>query len=61
MDLRVQLIQGHDDGHSISELADLYRDLLSASVYKWLERHATEGIAGLAEPQPDSGCIRPPE
>jgi putative transposase len=47
MDLRVQLIQDHDEGHSISELADLY-ELSRKTVYKWLERHATEGVAGLA-------------
>jgi transposase InsO family protein len=48
MDLRVQLIQDHDDGHSISELADLY-EISRKSVYKWLERHETEGMAGLAD------------
>lgn len=48
MDLGVQLIQDHDDGHSISELADLY-EISRKSVYKWLERHETEGMAGLAD------------
>lgn len=47
MDLRVQLIQDHDEGQSISELADLY-ELSRKTVYKWLERHAAEGVAGLA-------------
>ena len=47
MDLRVQLIQDHEEGQSISELADLY-ELSSKTVYKWLERHAEEGVAGLA-------------
>ena len=48
MDLRVQLIQDHDDGHGISELADLY-EISRKTVYKWLERHEREGVAGLAD------------
>ena len=35
MDQRVQLIQDHQDGHSISELADFY-EVSRKTVYKWL-------------------------
>jgi putative transposase len=48
MDLRVQLIQDHEEGYSISELADLY-EISRKTVYKWLERHESEGVAGLAD------------
>lgn len=48
MDLRVQLIQDHQDGHSISELAEFY-EVSRKTVYKWLERFEAEGAAGLAD------------
>lgn len=48
MDLRVQLIQDHQDGHSISELAEFY-EVSRKTVYKWLERHEVEGASGLAD------------
>jgi transposase InsO family protein len=48
MDQRVQLIQDHQNGHSISELADFY-EVSRKTVYKWLERHEAEGVAGLAD------------
>ena len=48
MDQRVQLIQEHQEGHSISELAEFY-EVSRKTVYKWLERHEAEGVAGLAE------------
>lgn len=48
MDLRVQLIQDHQNGHSISELTELY-EVSRKTVYKWLERHQAEGVAGLAD------------
>jgi transposase InsO family protein len=48
MDQRVQLIQDHQDGHSISELAQFY-EVSRKTVYKWLERHHAEGAAGLAD------------
>jgi transposase InsO family protein len=48
MDQRVQLIRDHEDGHSVSELADLY-EVSRKTVYKWLEREASEGVAGLAD------------
>lgn len=47
MDLRVQLIQDHEEGHSISELAERY-EISRKTVYKWLERHEAEGVEGLA-------------
>ena len=47
MDLRVRLIQDHREGHSISALAEIY-EVSRNTVYKWLERYAAEGAAGLA-------------
>jgi transposase InsO family protein len=48
MDLRVQLIHDYEDGHSISALAGIY-DVSRKTIYKWLERHDAEGVAGLAD------------
>jgi putative transposase len=48
MDLRVQLIHDYDQGHSVAALAELYQ-VARKTVYKWLERHQTEGVAGLAD------------
>jgi transposase len=48
MDLRVQLIQDHQEGYSIAALAERY-SLARKTIYKWLERHAAEGVAGLAD------------
>jgi putative transposase len=48
MDLRVQLIQDYSEGYSISALAEMYA-VSRNTVYKWLERHASEGVAGLAD------------
>ena len=48
MDLRVQLIQDYEEGYSISALAEIYA-VSRNTVYKWLERHAREGAAGLAD------------
>src|ERR1700744_1027069 len=47
MDLRVRQIQDHREGHSISALAEIY-EVSRNTVYKWLERYAAEGAAGLA-------------
>lgn len=47
MDLRVQLIQDYDEGESIAALAELY-EVSRKTIYKWLARHAAEGMAGLA-------------
>jgi putative transposase len=48
MDLRVQLIQDYEEGESISALAEIY-GVARKTIYKWLERHAAAGVAGLAE------------
>jgi putative transposase len=48
MDLRVQLIQDYDEGESIAALAELY-GVSRKTIYKWLARHAAEGMAGLAD------------
>ena len=48
MDLRVQLIQGYGEGHSVAALAEIYQ-IARKTVYKWLERHKAVGVAGLAD------------
>jgi putative transposase len=48
MDLRVQLIHDYQEGHSIAALAEIY-DISRKTVYKWLKRHETAGVAGLAD------------
>jgi transposase InsO family protein len=48
MDLRVQLIHEYEEGQSISVLAEIY-GISRKTVYKWLARHAAEGVAGLAD------------
>lgn len=48
MDLRVQVIDDYHEGHSISALAEVY-GVARKTVYKWLERHQEEGVAGLAD------------
>jgi putative transposase len=48
MDLRVQLVQDYDEGQSISALAEIY-EVSRNTVYKWLKRHESQGIAGLAD------------
>ena len=48
MDLRVQLIQDYQEGHSISALAEIY-EVARKTIYKWLERHEAAGVAGLAD------------
>ena len=48
MDLRVQLMQDHDDGESVAALAEIY-GISRKTIYKWLDRHASEGVAGLAD------------
>jgi len=48
MDLRVQLIQDYDEGESIAGLAEIY-GVSRKTIYKWLERHEAEGVAGLAD------------
>lgn len=48
MDLRVQLIQDYQQGQSIQALAGIYQ-VSRKTVYKWLDRHRAEGVAGLAD------------
>jgi putative transposase len=48
MDLRVQVIQDYEEGESISALAEVY-SVSRKTIYKWLARHAGEGVAGLAD------------
>jgi putative transposase len=48
MDLRVQLIRDHDEGQSISALAEVY-GISRKTIYKWLGRNEAEGVAGLAD------------
>jgi putative transposase len=48
MDLRVQLIADYQEGHSILALAEMY-GVSRKTIYKWLERHEAEGVAGLAD------------
>jgi putative transposase len=48
MDLRVQLIEDYNEGESIAALGEIY-SVSRKTIYKWLERHAAEGVAGLAD------------
>jgi putative transposase len=48
MDLRVRLIQEYDGGETIQALAEIY-GVARKTIYKWLGRHAVEGVAGLAD------------
>jgi putative transposase len=48
MDLRVPLIQDYDEGESITALAEIY-GISRKTIYKWLDRHLSEGVAGLAD------------
>lgn len=48
MDLHVDLIRDYAAGYSVTELADIYH-VSRRTVYKWIDRHAAEGVAGLAD------------
>jgi transposase InsO family protein len=48
MDQRVQMIQDYEAGESVSALSETY-GIARKTVYKWLARHAGEGVAGLAD------------
>jgi transposase InsO family protein len=48
MDLRVRLIEDYNEGHSVAALAEMY-SVARKTVYKWLDRHTAEGVAGLAD------------
>jgi putative transposase len=43
---RALMVQDHEEGMSISELAEIY-GISRKTVYKWLERHDEQGLAGL--------------
>jgi putative transposase len=43
---RSLMVQDHEEGMSISELAEIY-GISRKTVYKWLERHDEQGLAGL--------------
>jgi transposase InsO family protein len=48
MDLRARLIEDHDAGESVAGLAEIF-GISRKTVYKWLGRHESEGIAGLGD------------
>jgi putative transposase len=48
MDLRVQMIQDHREGQTVSALAEIYA-VSRKTIYKWLDRQDAEGAAGLAD------------
>ena len=48
MDLRVQLLQDYEECESIAALAGIY-NVSRKTIYKWLERHEAERVAGLAD------------
>lgn len=48
MDLRAHLIRDFETGYSATELAGIYQ-VSRRTVYKWIDRHAAEGVAGLAD------------
>ena len=48
MDLRVELIEDYEQGDSIAALGRIY-SVARKTIYKWLARHAAEGVAGLAD------------
>jgi putative transposase len=52
-DLRVErqrllLVKDYEEGASISELAGIY-EVSRKTIYKWLDRHEEQGVAGLAD------------
>jgi transposase InsO family protein len=48
MEQRVELIRLHEEGESIVSLAESY-GVSRKTIYKWIERHAAEGSAGLED------------
>jgi putative transposase len=48
MEQRVELIREWKDGESIVSLAESY-GVTRKTIYKWIERHAAEGVAGLQD------------
>ena len=48
MEQRIELIRLHNEGESIVSLAETY-GVSRKTIYKWIERHAAEGAAGLED------------
>jgi len=48
MEQRIELIREWNDGESIVSLAETY-GVSRKTIYKWIERHAAEGAAGLQD------------
>jgi transposase InsO family protein len=48
MDLRVNLITDYQEGESIAALSQIY-GVSRKTIYKWLDRHEQQGVAGLAD------------
>lgn len=48
MDQRVRLIEEYHQGESITTLAEFY-SVSRKTIYKWIDRHESEGVAGLAD------------
>jgi transposase InsO family protein len=48
MERRVELIREWTGGESIASLAEVY-GVARKTIYKWIERHAVEGVAGLQD------------
>ena len=48
MEQRVELIREWNGGESIASLAEIY-GIARKTIYKWIERHAAEGTAGLQD------------
>ena len=45
---RLLMVQDYEEGASISELAGIY-GISRKTIYKWLDRHEQQGVAGLAD------------
>jgi transposase InsO family protein len=45
---RVSVVEGHREGMSISELAEIH-DVSRKTIYKWLERYEERGLKGLSD------------
>ena len=48
MEQRIELLREWSQGASITALAEIY-SISRNTIYKWIERHAAEGVAGLAD------------
>jgi transposase InsO family protein len=48
MEQRIELIREWSQGVSITALAEIY-EVSRKTIYKWIERHASEGVSGLED------------